>query len=60
MSHTTDIDLETGDILELGSLDAIVSFFDNLGYHTGERAPLTPEACTQEYESSENVEAWRR
>jgi transcriptional regulator with XRE-family HTH domain len=44
MSHTTDIDLETNDILELGSLDAIVSFFNKLGYDTGERAPLTPEA----------------
>ena len=42
--HTTDIDLETGDILELGSLDAIVSFFNKLGYDTGEPAPLTPEA----------------
>ena len=44
MRHTTDIDLETGDILELGSLDAIVSFFNKLGYDTGERSPLTPEA----------------
>ena len=44
MSHTTDIDLETGDIVELGSLDAIVSFFNKLGYDTGSRAPLTPEA----------------
>ncbi|MEO8495621.1 MAG: hypothetical protein ABI614_11165, partial [Planctomycetota bacterium] len=44
MSHTTDIDLETGDILELGSLDAIVSFFNKLGYNTDGCAPLTPEA----------------
>ncbi|WP_417374552.1 Eco57I restriction-modification methylase domain-containing protein [Gimesia maris] len=44
MNHTTDIDLETSDILELGSLDAIASFFNRLGYNTDRRAAFTPES----------------
>ena len=37
MRHTTDIDLESGDILELGSLDAIVSTRATFSWHMSSR-----------------------
>lgn len=44
MKRVTDVDLQTTDVLELGSLDAVVSYFNKLGYDTDRRAQLTPEA----------------
>jgi hypothetical protein len=42
--HTTDVDLTSKEVTELASLDAITAFLAKLGYDTGDRAPLTPEA----------------
>jgi hypothetical protein len=42
--HTTDLDLTAKEVTELASLDAITAFLAKLGYDTGDRAPLTPEA----------------
>lgn len=44
MPHTTDLDLTAKDVTELASSDAITSFLAKLGYDTGDRTLLTPEA----------------
>src|SRR5438045_1849355 len=42
--HSTDLDLTGKEIGELSSPDAIVKFFEKLGYATSARTPLTPES----------------
>lgn len=44
MPHTTDLDLTPKQVSELASSDAIASFLGKLGYDTGRRAILSPEA----------------
>ncbi len=41
MPHITDLDLTAKDISSLSSVDAVVGFFANLGYPTGDRKQLT-------------------
>jgi len=50
--HTTDIDLTTKDIAELASPDAVAALFTKLGYDTGRRTLLTPEALGVSGESA--------
>lgn len=42
--NKTDIDLTTRDVVDLSSPDAIAALLAKLGYNTGSRAILTPEA----------------
>jgi hypothetical protein len=42
--HATDIDLSSRDVAELATPDAIAAFLAKLGYHTGARTRLSPEA----------------
>jgi type I restriction-modification system DNA methylase subunit len=42
--HTTDLDLTAKEVTELASPDAITAFLAKLGYDTGDRALLSPEA----------------
>ena len=44
MPHQTDLDLTGPDIAQLTSADALAGFLTGLGYDTGARAMLTPEA----------------
>ena len=43
-SHTTDLNLSSKDIAGLASAGALAGFLTALGYDTGSRKPLTPEA----------------
>lgn len=42
--HKTDLNLTGKDVAQLTSADALAGFFTRLGYDTGSRAMLTPEA----------------
>jgi hypothetical protein len=42
--HTLDLNLAEKDISGLTSADALAGFFSRLGYDTGKRQQLTPEA----------------
>jgi hypothetical protein len=44
MPHVTDLHLAPKDLQGLTSADALASFLTSLGYDTGRRKPLTPEA----------------
>lgn len=44
MPHTTDLDLTAKEVTELASPDALTAFLAKLGYDTGDRALLSPEA----------------
>ena len=44
MPHPTDLNLAAKDISRLTSADALAGFLSTLGYDTGRRTPLTPEA----------------
>ncbi len=55
MAHTTDRDVTAKDVLELASPDALTAFLANLGYDTGDRALLSPEAVGLSGESAAAV-----
>jgi hypothetical protein len=55
MPHITDIDLTTKDVAELASADSIAALFTRLGYDTGSRAALSPEALGLTGESAAAV-----
>lgn len=44
MTHQTDLNLAAKDISRLTSAEAVAGFLSGLGYDTGRRKPLTPEA----------------
>ena len=44
MTHQTDLNLAAKDISRLSSTEAVAGFLSSLGYDTGRRKPLTPEA----------------
>ena len=44
MPHEHDYDLTAGDIAQLTTADALAAFLTQIGYDTGARAVLTPEA----------------
>ena len=44
MAPQTDLNLTVKDISRITSADTVAAFFSNLGYDTGNRKPLTPEA----------------
>ncbi len=53
--HTTDLDLDAKQVAELVSPDAITAFLAKLGYDTGKRTPLTPEAIGLAGESASAI-----
>jgi hypothetical protein len=55
MPIATDLDLTPKDIGELASAEAIAAFLSRLGYETGKRAALTPEAIGLAGESAAGV-----
>jgi hypothetical protein len=44
VAHTTDLDLTSREVSDLTSPDAIAGLLERLGYDTGARAVLSPEA----------------
>lgn len=57
MIHTTDLDLADRDISGLTSADALATFLAKLGYETGARQLLTPEAIGLTGESAATFRA---
>lgn len=55
MPHTTDLDVTTREVVELASADAITAFLARLGYDTGDRALLSPEAVGLAGESASAI-----
>jgi hypothetical protein len=53
--HTTDLDLTAKDVVELASPDAVTAFLAKLGYDTGDRKLLSPEAVGLAGESATAV-----
>jgi len=53
--HTTDLDLTPKDLAAVTSPDALVGFLSRLGYDTGVRMALTPEAIGLAGESAARV-----
>lgn len=55
MPHSTDVDVTTKDVADLASPDAIAALLAKLGYDTGSRAVLSPEAVGLSGESASAV-----
>jgi hypothetical protein len=55
VKHTTDLDLTDKDVFDLASPDAITAFLAKLGYETGDRKLLSPEAVGLAGESASAV-----
>ena len=52
MAHPTDLNLTAKDVSRITSPDAVAAFLATLGYETGNRKPLTPEAIGLSGESA--------
>lgn len=57
MPHATDLNLTSKDLQGLTSADALAQFFTALGYDTGSRTALTPEAIGLSGESATAIRA---
>jgi hypothetical protein len=55
LPHATDLDLSAKEIAELASADAVTAFLTRLGYDTGARAVLSPEAIGLSGESASAI-----
>src|SRR6266852_9699711 len=53
--YTTDLDMTPMEVVELASPDAITAFLGKLGYDTGDRALLSPEAVGLSGESASAI-----
>jgi hypothetical protein len=57
LPHTTDLNLEPKDVTGLTSADAVAGLLSRLGYDTGGRKPLSPEAIGLSGDSAAAVKA---
>src|SRR5712692_3905273 len=55
VAHSTDLDVTPKEVVELASPDAITAFLGKLGYDTGDRALLSPEAVGLSGESASAI-----